>query len=374
MTVSSSRSASASTSSSPSPEPAGQSAEAGAPHAPAVGRERVELRLDHVTREYALPGARRSRRGRADDVRSVLAVDDVDLSVASGETLSLVGESGSGKTTIKKLLLRLERPDSGTVRFQDEDVWELGGDARRAYRRSVQAVFQDPYGSLNPRLRVKASVAEPLLALGTPKAAAVEQALERLAAVGLRRDRGDRFPHEFSGGQRQRIAIARAIAASPRIVLLDEPVASLDVSIQGQIINLLSDLQEQEGIGYLLITHNMAVARHLSTRVAVMYLGRIVETGSTADIYSSPQHPYTQSLLAAVPRPDPDDRSGADTAATAAVNGSPFHAGPVVHGCRFQLRCPLAMDICRQEVPALRPVAGGHEVACHLHGSGAGEA
>jgi oligopeptide/dipeptide ABC transporter ATP-binding protein len=292
----------------------------------------------------------------------VRAVDGVSFQVAPETTLGLVGESGCGKTTTARLVLRLEEPTSGSLRFQGEEILALEGDALRAYRRAVQAVFQDPYASLNPRMRVGDIVAEPLVTHDAlPRARVRARVLELLDLVGLPPRAADLFPHEFSGGQRQRIAIARSLALSPRLVVLDEPVSALDVSIRAQILNLLRDLQARLGLAYLFIAHDLAAVAHMSHRIAVMYLGQIVETGEARTIASAPRHPYTMALFSAALPSHPDEAR--EEIVLAGEVPSPL-APP--SGCRFHPRCPFAMPHCRTEPPALRPVEG-RLAACHLY-------
>jgi oligopeptide/dipeptide ABC transporter ATP-binding protein len=294
--------------------------------------------------------------------KTVRAVDGVSFVIAPGRTLGVVGESGCGKTTTAKLVLRLETPTAGEVCFDGQDLATLEGDALRRYRRSVQAVFQDPFASLNPRMRVGAIIAEPVvtnerLTSGEVRAR-VQDLVER---VGLPRQAPDRFPHEFSGGQRQRIAIARALALSPKLVVLDEPVSALDVSIRAQILNLLRDLQEQFGLSYLFIAHDLAAVSHMSHHVAVMYLGTIVEIGDARTVVTAPKHPYTQALFAAALPARPDDPQGEEV-----LSGEvPTPIDPPA-GCRFHTRCPAVMPRCATETPVLRTV-DGREVACHLY-------
>jgi oligopeptide/dipeptide ABC transporter ATP-binding protein len=292
----------------------------------------------------------------------VRAVDGVSFRIAPGRTLGVVGESGCGKTTTAKLVLRLETPTAGEICFDGQDLSTLEGEALRRYRRSVQAVFQDPFASLNPRMRVGAIIAEPVVTNErlTPAElrARVQSLVER---VGLPRQSPDRFPHEFSGGQRQRIAIARALSLSPKLVVLDEPVSALDVSIRAQILNLLRDLQEQFGLSYLFIAHDLAAVSHMSHSVAVMYLGTIVEIGDARTVVTTPRHPYTQALFAAALPARPDDPQGEEVLA----GEVPTPIDPP-SGCRFHTRCPAAMPRCTTETPVLRPV-DGREVACHLY-------
>jgi oligopeptide/dipeptide ABC transporter ATP-binding protein len=291
------------------------------------------------------------------------AVDGVSFDISPGETLGLVGESGSGKSTTGRILVGLEAATSGSVNLFGQEVSPaIGKAALGAVRRRMQFVFQDPQNSLNPRMRARDAVAEPLdIAGGLTRTARNDRVRELLEMVGLPISCGDRFPHEFSGGQRQRIGIARALALRPEFVICDEPVSSLDVSIQAQIVNLLLDLQERLGLSYLFIAHDLAVVRSISARVAVMYAGRIVEIAPKRELYTLPLHPYTQALLAAVPRMRPNK------ARAAVVTGELPSQIDAVSGCTFHPRCPLAFERCRVEKPKLREVASGHLAACHLH-------
>ena len=291
----------------------------------------------------------------------VKAVDGVTLVIDKGETFALVGESGCGKSTLAKLILRLLPLAGGRITFDGEDIGKLAGRRAKRYRARVQAVFQDPYSSLNPRLKVKTILAEPLLAHGVSRRAAAARSDRVLALVGLPASAAGLYPHEFSGGQRQRIAIARALVLEPELVVLDEPISALDVSIRAQILNLLQDLQTDLGLTYLLIAHDLALVEHAADRVAVMYLGQLVETGPCAPLFAAPRHPYTQALLAAVPRPDP----GAPRA-VAQVRGEVASALSPPLGCRFHPRCPSCMDVCRQRAPEFVAVASDHRASCHL--------
>ncbi|MFH5925929.1 ABC transporter ATP-binding protein [Roseomonas xinghualingensis] len=295
-------------------------------------------------------------------VGAVRAVDGVSFALKRGETLALVGESGCGKSTTARLVMRLIEPSSGKIIFKGEDVTEVGGAKLRALRRNLQIVFQDPYASLNPRLTVADAIAEPMAVHGIGDAASRrERVQELLRLTGLRPFHANRYPHEFSGGQRQRIGIARALAVEPEVVVCDEPVSALDVSIQAQVVNLLGDLQQRLGLSYLFIAHDLAVVKHVADRVAVMYLGRIVEVAPKHELFSNPRHPYTRALLAAIPRPDPSRRGsvrplGGDLP-------SPLAVPP---GCRFHTRCPVAQPKCKELDPPLREIAPGHTAACHF--------
>src|SRR5215207_6362841 len=284
----------------------------------------------------------------------VRAVDDVDFSIAEGETLGLVGESGCGKTTTTKLILRLERPTDGKILFEGQNVSDLKGEALRAYRQAVQAVFQDPYSSLSPRMRVGDIIAEPLTVQGRLARSAIrDRVAEAMQLVGLSADQARLFPHEFSGGQRQRIAIARALATSARLIVLDEPVSALDVSIRAQIMTLLEDLQRQLGVSYLFIGHYLATVTHISHRIAVMYLGEIIEVADSQTLCADPKHPYTRALFAAALPMYPDDHQD-----EIVVTGEVPSALNPPTGCRFHPRCPLVMERCSVDRPSLRAVDG----------------
>ncbi|NBT56222.1 MAG: dipeptide ABC transporter ATP-binding protein [Betaproteobacteria bacterium] len=292
----------------------------------------------------------------------VRAVDGVSFSIAAGETLCLVGESGCGKSTVGKTILRLQEPTAGQIWLGDTEVTRLDEEQMRVHRRQVQMVFQDPYSSLNPRMRAGEIIAEPLENFGIAEGAEKDrQVLALLEKVGLRKDAAQRFPFEFSGGQRQRLGIARALALNPRLIVADEPVSALDVSVQAQVLNLLMDLQEEFGLSYLFVSHDLAVVEHIGHRIAVMYLGRIVELAPRDRIFAQPQHPYTEALMAAAPIADPRARS-----ARLVIEGdvpSPMNPPP---GCHFHTRCPYAEARCKVEDPPLQEIAPGHVVACHL--------
>jgi len=296
----------------------------------------------------------------------VRAVDGVSFTIQAGETLCLVGESGCGKSTVGKTILRLQEPTGGKIWLGGTDVTELDEDQMRVHRRQVQMVFQDPYSSLNPRMRAGQIIAEPLENFGMAEGAEKEKQVHTLLEkVGLRKDAAERFPFEFSGGQRQRLGIARALALNPRLIVADEPVSALDVSVQAQVINLLMDLQEEFGLAYLFVSHDLAVVEHIGHRIAVMYLGRIVELAPKDRIFAQPLHPYSEALMSAAPIADPKARRK-----RLVIEGdvpSPMNPPP---GCHFHTRCPYAEARCKQEYPPLQEIAPGHLVACHLRTPG----
>jgi peptide/nickel transport system ATP-binding protein len=319
------------------------------------------LTVENLTKQFVL---RRSLIGRP--TLSLTAVDGVSFTIAPGETLALVGESGSGKTTVGRLVLRLIEPSAGRVRFAGRDVFALDAAALRAFRRSAQLVFQDPYASLNPRMTVGDILAEPLaLHAIVPPARRRQRVAELIATVGLDPRFARRYPHEFSGGQRQRIAIARALAVEPKLIVCDEPVSSLDVSIRSQILNLLRDLQRRLGLAYLFISHDLAVVKHIADRVAVMNFGRIVEVATAQALFAAPRHPYSRALLSAIPVPSP--RAKRDRMIPTGDMPSVIEPPP---GCRFHTRCPFAVERCRSEQPLLIDAGdgqdgAGHATACH---------
>ncbi|HPT84152.1 MAG TPA: dipeptide ABC transporter ATP-binding protein [Limnochordia bacterium] len=323
-----------------------------------TGQQEVLLEVRHLVKHFPIrQGIIFSRQ-----VGAVQAVDDISFTVHKGETLGLVGESGCGKTTTGRLILRLIEPTSGDIIFDGKNIPQLSKDELRELRKDMQIIFQDPYGSLNPRMTVGDIIGEPLhihkLARGAEREKRVRELLE---VVGLSAFHARRFPHEFSGGQRQRIGIARALAVRPRLIICDEPVSALDVSIQAQVINLLQDLQAEFDLTYIFIAHDLSVVKHISDRVAVMYLGKIVELTDKNELYRNPKHPYTQALLSAIPEADPTIKK--ERILLKGDVPSPINPPK---GCRFHTRCPKVMDICRVEEPKFVDSGGGHFVACHL--------
>ena len=321
------------------------------------------LQLEGVTKHFPVKGGMPWHRDR----EFVHAVDGVDLQVRRGETLGLVGETGSGKSTLARCMTRLLDLTSGTVRLDGEDISRLRGRELRPYRRRMQMIFQDPYGSLNPRRRVGSLIAEPFAVHGEAEGPErKERVQELMELVGLSPEHYNRFPAEFSGGQRQRIGVARALALRPELIVADEPVSALDVSIRAQVINLLAELQQQFNLTYVFITHDLSVVRHVSDRVAVMYLGRVVEVADRHDLYTKPRHPYTKVLQSAIPVPDPDE---SDRRSRSAVGGEPPSPINPPTGCRFHPRCPKAQERCSVEAPTLEAKFGdppAHLAACHF--------
>jgi oligopeptide/dipeptide ABC transporter ATP-binding protein len=295
-------------------------------------------------------------------IGEVHAVDDVSFELREGETLGIVGESGCGKTTLIRTLVRLLAPTSGAIRFRGTDITRAGRKQLQPIRREMQMVFQDPQASLNPRKRVAQILATPLKIRGVPRDKIQQESLTLLDRVGLSPEHLNRFPHEFSGGQRQRIGIARALAVNPRLILLDEPVSALDVSIQAQVINLLEELQDEFKLSYVFVAHDLSVVRHVSDRIIVMYLGKLVEISPSEELYSKPIHPYTTALLGAIPIPDPRENR---ERSRPIITGEPPSPVRPPSGCRFHTRCPRATDICKRVEPQLTEYGGGHLAACH---------
>jgi oligopeptide transport system ATP-binding protein len=324
---------------------------------PEAAQSQPLLSVQHLKKYFPI------HRGIFSKVAAYLkAVDDISFEINRGETFGLVGESGCGKTTAGRAILRLLEPDAGTIRFEGIDLMSLGKQELRRKRRDMQIIFQDPFASLNPRMTIRSIVGEPFaihhIAGGTERQ---DRVADLLKTVGLDSSVMNRYPHEFSGGQRQRIGIARALALKPKLIVADEPVSALDVSIQAQIINLLAELQEQLGLTYLFISHAIPVIEHISTRIGVMYLGKLVEVGTSAQICTNPKHPYTQALLRAVPIPDP----AAKRQRVILGGDVPTPINPP-SGCRFHTRCPIAVDRCKVEEPPLRKIEDGRDAACHL--------
>ena len=320
------------------------------------------LTVSGLTKHFSIKVARGVRVAR----RTVQAVSGVDLTIRQGQTVGLVGESGSGKTTVGRCILRLIEPTSGSVEFNGRELVGMPAEDLRKLRREMQIVFQDPYASLDPKMTVGASIAEPLEIQGVA-GNHQERVAELLDLVGLAPDHAKRFPHEFSGGQRQRVGVARALALNPSFIVLDEPVSALDVSIQAGVVNLLQDLQERMGLSYLFIAHDLSVVRHISDVVAVMYLGKIMETAPAEELYRTPVHPYTRALLSAVPEPDPVHEK---TRTRIMLQGDVPSPIDPPSGCRFRTRCPYAQERCAAEEPALVDRGHGHPVACHFPDAG----
>ena len=314
------------------------------------------LRAENIVKRFPIHGGLLSR-----EVAAVKAVQDISFDIKKGETLGLVGESGCGKSTLGRCLIRLIEPTSGKIYFKDKDITNVGGTELRELRKKMQIIFQDPYASLNPRMTIGAILEEPLIIHNLFDSAKdrADRIKELVNLVGLRPEHLSRYPHEFSGGQRQRVGIARALAVNPELIICDEPVSALDVSIQAQVINLLMELQQKLGLTYVFIAHDLKVVEHVSHRVAVMYLGKIVEMASSDELYRNPQHPYTKALLSAIPIPDPKPR--AERIILTGDVPSPMNPPP---GCHFNPRCPQASEECRQQVPQLKTTTDNHFVSC----------
>ena len=319
------------------------------------------LKVEHLTKEF--PTGSGFLAGKFSK-KVVSAVNDISFEINPGETFGLVGESGCGKSTTGRAIMHLDPATSGKVYFEGKDISKMNGKELKAMRREMQFIFQDPYASLNPRMTIGEIIAEPMVihGIGTPEER-VERVRELLDVVGLNPEHINRYPHEFSGGQRQRVGIARSFILRPKLIICDEPVSALDVSIQAQVLNLLKDLQKQYGTAYLFIAHDLSVVQHISDRVAVMYLGKMVELSDWKSLYAEPSHPYTQSLLSAVPIPDPDVQKGRKRIILAGDPPSPMDPPS---GCRFHTRCPIAQAKCAQETPEFREIDGGHYCACHF--------
>lgn len=318
------------------------------------------LRIDSLEKRFPVSDGLLSRLSS----KYVSAVDNVSFEIRKGETLGLVGESGCGKSTVGRSIMRLIEPTGGSILFEGEEVRDFSKRRLREYRRDVQFIFQDPYASLNPRMTIGEIVSEPLVIHGVgDRSSRIRRVRELLEIVGLNPEHINRYPHEFSGGQRQRVGIARALALQPKLIICDEPVSALDVSIQAQVLNLLKELQSEFDLTYLFIAHDLSVVQHISDNVAVMYLGRLAETSDWQQLYDEPNHPYTQSLLSAVPTPDPDVQRAKKRIL---LPGDPPSPIDPPSGCRFHTRCPIAQEICRVEEPVLREVELGHLAACHF--------
>lgn len=319
------------------------------------------LKVEHLCKEF--PAGSTFKDGKFQK-RVVSAVNDISFEINAGETFGLVGESGCGKSTTGRAIMHLDPPTSGKVYFEGKDVSKMNKKELKAMRRDMQFIFQDPYASLNPRMTIGEIVSEPMVihGIGTPEER-IERVRELLDIVGLNPEHINRYPHEFSGGQRQRVGIARSFVLRPKLIICDEPVSALDVSIQAQVLNLLKDLQDQYGTAYLFIAHDLSVVQHISDRVAVMYLGKMVELSDWKRLYAQPHHPYTQSLLSAVPIPDPDIQKNRKRIILAGDPPSPIDPPT---GCRFHTRCPIAQDPCGKEAPEFKEVCDGHYCACHF--------